>query len=190
MRIALAAAASALALALAACGGPQVHEENASVDEVAAKVREATGGGQFIKAGEWKSVSTIEQMEVPGMPPEAAAQMKQAMAKNGNHEFTTCLTEEDVKQPKGKFFTGNDQCRYDHFTMGRGKIDAAMRCNAEGAGTQVMAMTGTYTPERYDMRMTMTAENMPGVAAGMTMKMRVESTRLGACTAKSDKVAS
>jgi hypothetical protein len=178
------------ALALVACGkGPQVHEKNASVDEVAEKVRQATGGGQFIKAGEWKSVTTIQEMDVPGMPPEAAAQMKAAMAKNGAHEFTTCLTEEDVKQPKGKFFTGNDQCRYDHFNMSGGKIDAAMSCKADGAGTQVMTMTGTYSPESYSMQMSMKAEDMPGPTSGMTMKMKVDSKRLGACTGKSDSVA-
>jgi hypothetical protein len=178
------------ALAVAACNkGPQVHEENASVDEVAEKVRQATGGGQFIKAGEWKSVTTIEEMDVPGMPSEAAAQMKAAMAKNGSHEFTSCLTEEDVKQPKGKFFTGNDQCRYDHFNMSGGKIDAAMRCDAQGSGTQVMTMTGTYAPESYSMQMSMKAEGMPGPSSGMTMKMRVDSTRIGACSGKSDSTA-
>jgi hypothetical protein len=178
------------ALVVAACNkGPQVHEENASVDEVAAKVREATGGGEFIRAGEWKSVTTVEEMNVPGMPPEAAKQMKAAMARNGSQEFTTCLTEADVKQPKGKFFTGNDQCRYDHFTMGGGKIDAAMRCEAKGSGTQVMAMTGTYSPESYSMRMEMTAEGMPGPTGGMTMKMKVDSKRIGDCSAKSNSVA-
>ena len=88
-------------LALAACNqSPQVHEENASVEDVAAKVREATGG-QFIRAGEWKSTSAIEEMSVPGLSAQESARMKEVMAKAGNHEFTTCLTEEDVKQPAG-----------------------------------------------------------------------------------------
>ena len=79
------------------------------------------------------------------MPPEAAAQVKQAMAKNGSHEFTTCLTEEDVKQPKGKFFTGNEQCRYDHFTMGDGQIDAAMRCpSGQGESLDNAAAGGAW----------------------------------------------
>jgi hypothetical protein len=171
-------------LLLVACSkGPEVHEKNASVDEVADKVREATGGGQFIKAGEWKSITTIEEMNVPGMPPEAAAQMKQAMGAQKSHEFTTCLTEEDVKQPKGKFFTGNEQCRYDHFNMKGGKIDAAMRCGDKETGTQVMTMTGTYAPESYAMQMDMTTDGMPGAASGMSMRMRVESRRVGACSA-------
>ena len=96
-------------LVLGACNqGPEVHEENASVGEVAEKVRAATGGAQFIRAGEWKSTGTIEEMSIPGMSAEDSARMKQAMAKSGIHEFSTCLTEQDVKQPEGKFFTGND----------------------------------------------------------------------------------
>lgn len=169
-------------LVLGACNqGPEVHEENASVGEVAAKVREATGGAQFIRAGEWKSTGTIEEMSIPGMSAEDSARMKQAMAKSGIHEFSTCLTEEDVKQPQGKFFTGNDQCRYDHFTMSGGKIDAAMRCDAQGGGSQVMTMKGNYSPESYNMSMEMKTAGAPGAPGAMTMRMRVESRRVGAC---------
>ena len=171
-------------LALAACNqGPEVDERNASVEDVAAKVREATGDGRFIRAGEWTSTSAIEEMTVPGFSAEENARMKQVMAKSGSHEFTTCLTEEDVKQPEGKFFTGNDQCRYDHFTMSRGKIDAAMRCQATGGGTQVMTMTGSYAPDSYQMRMEMKGEGMPGASGAMTMRMRVDSKRIGECSA-------
>ena len=36
----------------------------------------------------------------------------------------TSLTPEEAKKPKEDFFAGNDKCRYDHFRMGDGKIDA------------------------------------------------------------------
>ena len=177
-------------LALTACNqSPQVHEENASVEDVAAKVREATGDGQFIRAGEWKSASAIEEMSVPGLSAEESARMKQLMAKSGTPEFTTCLTEEDVKQPQGKFFTGNEQCRYDHFTMSRGKIDAAMRCQSEGGGTQVMTMKGSYSPDSYQMRMEIKGQAAPGGPEGMTMRMRVSSKRIGECKPSADDIA-
>lgn len=178
------------ALALGGCNqGPEVHEQNASVDEVAAKVREATGGAQFIRPGEWKSTGKIEEMTIPGLPPEQSARMKEAMAKSGIHEFSTCLTEQDVKQPEGKFFTGNDDCRYDHFTMSGGKIDASMRCTPAGGGTQIMTMKGTYAPERYSMQMDMKSEGMPGAQGAMTMRMRVDSKRVGACKAEGSQAA-
>jgi hypothetical protein len=170
-------------LALAACNrGPEVHEENASVDEVANKVRAATGGAKFIRAGEWKSTGTIEEMSIPGMSAEDSARMKQAMAKSGIHEFRTCLTEEDVKQPEGKFFTGNDDCRYDHFNMSGGKIDAALNCKGAGGTSNRMTMKGNYSPDSYSMRMEMTSEGAPGAQGPMTMRMRVDSKRIGACT--------
>ncbi len=176
--------------ALGACNqGPEVNEQNASVEDVAGKVREATGG-QFIRAGEWKSTSAIEDMTIPGMSAEESARMKQVMAKSGIHEFTTCLTEEDVKQPEGKFFTGNDQCRYDHFTMSRGKIDAAMRCSGNGGGgDQLMTLTGTYAPDSYRMRMEMKGGGAPGASGTMTMRMRVDSKRIGECSAADSKTA-
>lgn len=175
---------AAVALGMWGCdSGPQIRETNASVGEVAAKVRNAEGS--FVRPGEWQSKVVIEQFDMPGMPPEAASQMKAAMAENQRHEFKTCLTPEDVKQPKGKFFGGEDECRYDHFNMGNGKIDAVMRCPGGPGPERVMKMAGTYGPERYDMRMTMTGSGSDGPAAAMTMKMRVESRRLGNCPAGS-----
>jgi len=176
---------AACALALAACNrSPSIDAKNASVDEVAAKVRAASGSGSFVRPGEWQSNMTIDAFDIPGMPPEMVKRMKSAAAQNQQHEFTSCLTAEDVKQPKGKFFTGNEQCRYDHFTMGGGKIDAAMRCPSGQGMTQVMTMQGTYSPDQYQMRMTMKGEGVSGPVAGMTMQMRVNSKRIGECPAK------
>lgn len=175
---------AALIMPIAACNrSPSIDEKNASVDEVAAKVRAASGGGNFVRPGEWQSNVTIEAFEIPGMPPEAVKRMKSLAAQNKQNDFKTCLTVEDVKQPKGKFFTGNEQCRYDHFTMGGGKIDAAMRCPSGQGMTQVMTMQGTYSPDEYQMHMTMKGEGVSGPVAGMKMQMRVQSKRIGECTA-------
>lgn len=180
----------ALALPLAGCNsGPDIDEKNASVEDVAAKVRAASGNRGFVRPGEWQSQVTIESFEIPGMPPEAVKQMRSAVAQNQQQDFSSCLTQEDVEQPKGKFFTGNEQCRYDHFTMGDGKIDAAMRCPAGQGMTQVMTMAGTYSPETYDMRMTMTGEGADGPAGKMKMAMRVQSKRVGECKPQADKTA-
>ena len=68
-------------LPVAACNrGPQVNEKNASVEEVAQKVRESTGDQAFVRPGLWESKVTIEKFDVPGMPPEMAQRMKTMMA--------------------------------------------------------------------------------------------------------------
>jgi hypothetical protein len=169
--------------ALAACNkSPEVHEKDASVAEVAKKVHEAGGDQSFGRPGLWQSKVTIEQFDVPGMPAEMAARMKSMMAERQPHDFKTCLTPEDVKKPKEDFFAGkNNECRYDHFTMGGGKIDAAMHCDGK-QGTQVMEMAGTYSPDSYQMQTSMKASGDGKANAGMSMRMRIEAQRVGECT--------
>jgi len=65
--------------------------------------------------------------------------------------------------------------------MGGGKIDIQMACDREGS-TMKMNMTGTYTPTSYAMDMASTASG--GAQEGMSMKMHVDSNRVGECTAK------
>ena len=51
-----------LALPLAACGSPAVDEENASVEEVAEKVREASNEEGLLRAGKWQTSVSIEKI--------------------------------------------------------------------------------------------------------------------------------
>ena len=174
------------ALALTACNkSPQVHEKDASVAQVAKKMREAGGEQSFVRPGLWQSKVTIEQLDMPGMPPEMAGRMKTMMAQNQAHGFKTCLTPEDVAKPKEDFFAGkNNECRYDHFTMGGGKIDAAMHCGGGKNGTQVMAMAGTYSPDSYRMQTSMKVDGSGESRVGMAMRMQIEAQRVGECTGK------
>ena len=164
-------------IALAACGGPKVNEENASVAEVSEKVAEASRKNEFIRPGKWLSSVTVEEMSVPGMPPQQAEQMKRMIAETQTSE--SCLTPEQAKQPKEQFFSGNESCRYDHFRMGNGKIDAKMRCE-NGGNSQLMEMEGTYSPDSYQMRMKTSGE--AGGGQTMRMRMKVEAKRIGECT--------
>jgi hypothetical protein len=169
---------------LAGCSkSPQVHEKNASVAEVASAVRQSgVASDIFLRAGEWRVSGTMEEMNIPGLPPEAQAEMKKAMGEHGNMTYQYCLTPEEAKEPRGKFFSGKAQnnCRYDHFTMGGGKIDALMRCN-EVSGAMTMAIAGTYSPEDYSSHLTMNM--LDGSQRGMSMRMRSEAHRVGECTA-------
>ena len=167
--------------ALAACNkGPQVDEKNASVAEVAQKVRAATAGQSLVEPGKWETKVSVLDVDIPGMPAQMAAQMKRTMGTMQEHSFTSCLTEEDVRRPKEDFFAGNNKsCRYEHFDMEGGKIDALMKCASEGSSNE-MTLVGNYTPDTYNMRMTMNAKSASR-ADGMTMKMRVDAKRVGEC---------
>jgi hypothetical protein len=173
------------ALPLAACNkSPEVNAKNASVEEVAKQVRESGADQSLVRPGLWESKVTVEQLDIPGMPPEMAARMKTMMAEQQEHGQRNCLTAEDVKRPKEDFFAGkNKECRYDHFTMGGGKIDAEMHCG-KGESMQTMQMAGTYSPDSYQMQMATKVAAPAKDAAGMAMKMRVEAKRVGECPAQ------
>lgn len=173
------------AAALAACDkGPDINVKNASVGEVAEKVREAAGSDSLIQPGKWETKITLIDIDVPGMPPQMAQQMKQTMAKFQEHGYTSCLTEADVKRPKEDFFAGrNHNCRYDHFTMSGGKIDAALQCQGRRSETMTMAINGTYSSDAYEATMAMDVAGGPD-GKGMKMRSHSVSRRLGQCTAE------
>jgi hypothetical protein len=172
----------ACAVPLAACNKQsEVHAHNASVEEVAGKVRAAASAQAMIRPGEWESSTAVEEMSIPGMPAEVQDRMKKVMASQQMHSFKSCVTEADVKRPKEGFFTGNkNECRYDRFDMSGGKIDAVMHCG--GNGEQTMTLSGTYGPEKYDIHVQMVHKGgEPGEA--MTMKAHTISRRVGECSA-------
>ena len=171
------------AAALAGCdNSPGVHADNASVAEVQNKVAAAGGSERFVRPGRWESKVTVEEMVIPGMSGDVAGQMQASMGKVQTH--ATCLTPEEAKRPQEDFFTGDNQsCRYDHFDMSGGKIDAKMKCE-QGPSASVMTLKGGYTPDTYDMQMAMEAGGGGAGSAGMRMKMRVEARRVGECTGK------
>ena len=173
---------------LAACGSqseraaePDVQATNATVEEVAEQVREAGADEQFIRPGKWLSQLRFEEMKVPGIPEGAAERMNEMIG--GDKTFESCLTEEEASRPSEQFFAGKDnQCRYENFTRGGGRIDATMRCTQEGSA-QVMQMEGSYSPDSYALTMTSTVE---GAAAGMRMRMRIDARRVGECEAPAE----
>ena len=174
----------ACGLPLAACNKePEVSARNASVEEVAGKVADAGGTGNFVRPGKWRSKVTFEEFAMPGAPPGAAAALRSMNERTAATE--SCLTPEQARRPKEDFFAGtNKNCRYERFNMGGGKIDAVMKCTEKGMG-QTMTMAGTYGPDDYRLQMSMQSAGMPGPASGMSMKMRVDAKRIGNCDAKS-----
>ncbi|MDT8758558.1 DUF3617 domain-containing protein [Sphingomonas psychrotolerans] len=170
-------------LALSACNsGPSVEATNASTKEVADKVAKS-GVAIKMAPGHWEGSATITDMQIPGLPPEAAAQMKASMAQA--HKFDNCLTPEEAEKPSADFFSGqNKDCRYDHFSMDGGKLDAKMVCKTGGM-TVNATMTGTFSRDNFQLAMTSKSEGMPGQPmTAQTMSMKMEARRTGECTGK------
>ena len=175
----------ACAIALPACNTePDVDMKNAGVGDVANEVQKAGVGEQFIRPGKWETKVVVEDVDIPGMPAETKAQMTGMFAQRQNVTINHCVSPEEAKKPDGKLFTGQDSknCRYEHFTMGDGKIDAVMRCQGDSSGTMTMKMAGTYTPEGSSTRSEMQVSS--GREGTMTIKARTETKRVGDCDGK------
>lgn len=170
----------ATVLALGACNkGPEVSAENASVEDVANQVAEARKGSDFVRPGKWSAKITFEEFNMPGAPAGTPAMLQKMNESTKATE--SCLTPEEAKRPKADFFAGdNKNCRYEHFNMGGGKIDAVMNCSGDEA-VRKMTLAGTYGPDQYQMKMTMDGKGVSGAPAGMSMKMRVDAKRIGEC---------
>lgn len=173
-------------LALAACNkGPKVDVHNATGNEAAQAVKQSgvMTSETMIEPGLWRSKVTVLEMNIPGIPAQYTAQMKQSMAEHEDRSSEHCVTAEQVKKPKEDFFGADKSCRYEHFTMGGGKMDIQMVCRGEDM-TRTTNMSGTYTPTSYSMDMS--SKGSGGGQNGMSMKMHVDSQRVGECGAKQD----
>lgn len=168
------------ALALGACSSEKaVTATDASVSDVAKKV---AGSGLKFNPGRWESNMKFVKLKMEGMPPEAQAMMSKIMGKD--RIFASCLTKEEAEKPEAKFFgQADDRCKYDTFSMGGGKIEAKMTCKAEG-GMQTMTMSGSYTPDTYDMTMSINGQGMESKPMSMTMALSAK--RNGECTGKEE----
>ena len=178
----------ASAAALAACNkSPEIHERNASVEEVAAAAQKVDAAkGIYLKAGQWRLTGKMEAMNIPGMPASAQADMQRMIGDKNNFTMEYCLTPEDVKKPKGDFFGGkkSENCRYERFDMAGGKIDAVMRCEGRPSGNMTMTIDGTYVADSYATNVAMDVADQGH--GSISMKMHSEAQRIGDCTARKD----
>ena len=164
-----------LIAALGACDRATVDERNASAEDVAKAVNAARADMKF-EPGRWESNVTFVSMEAPGMPPEVSQAMQGSLGKE--HSYATCLSKAEAEKPAADFFAKDAKdCTYDHFKLGGGKIDAKMRCGADGRSV-VMTMNGAYDSDSYDMMMETAVD---GGGTPVTMKMKVASNRVGDC---------
>jgi hypothetical protein len=180
----------ASAAALFACDkSPEIHERNASIEQVANAARDAQSAtGLSLRAGQWQLSGTMEEMNIPGLPASAQADMRRMIGEKNNFTMEYCLTTEEAKKPRGKFFGGkrSDNCRYESFDMEGGRIDAVMRCEGRPSGSMTMKVSGTYAPESYSTKAAMEVEGENG-RPGIEMKMRTEAHRIGECNTTQEK---
>lgn len=168
-----------LAFSLAACGSKQEPDAPKSIEDVkqeAAKLERPA-------PGQYKQTVEVQEIDIPGMPKEAADQMK-AMMKNAQvREF--CLTPEEADKGFRDMFNDmgkqGEQCTYTRFDVDGGKLDAQMNCKAAQGGTGVIKLNGTIGERGSDVTMTMNATGGQMPTGKMNMKMHMTTQRMGDC---------
>lgn len=175
-----------MALPLAGCGGKKepANEATATSGEApsAAEVAGQAAKLDRPRPGSYRQAIEIIDMEMPGLPKEAAAQMKAAMAKT--RVETICITEADVDkgyQDMMKSAGKNDDCAFTKFAVSGGRLDAQMRCNTPNEGEATMTMNGTVSETGSDVTATMVASGAKTPMGNMKMTMHMASQRIGEC---------
>ncbi|QDK34706.1 MULTISPECIES: DUF3617 domain-containing protein [Sphingomonadaceae] len=168
-----------LALALAACGSKeQKSGEPKTMDEV----KEEAAQLQRPRPGQYTQKVEITKMDVPGMPSEAAAQMKTMMAKGQVNQF--CLTQAEADKGYRDMFDGigkGRECSYSRFEVDGGKLDAQMECKSADQGTARIQLAGTVSDQGSDVTVDMNMSGGPAPMGEMKMAMHMTTARLGDC---------
>lgn len=182
MRLILLAASG---LMLAACDRePEVNLTNATPAEVAKAMKDSGATRSMVRPGKWSSTVTVLEMNSPNMPPEMQAMMKERIGRPQTVE--ACLTADQVDNPERMLGQIPASCKYDRYVMGKGKMDGKLRCEMNGM-TQEMSVAGTYSDDQYSLTIDNKTSLPPGATpvagqpASMSMKMKVDSKRLGEC---------
>jgi Protein of unknown function (DUF3617) len=153
----------------------------------------ATADPNKREPGKWKTVASLENLELTGVPAGMESQVAKMKEQIGAQIKTAgardeCLTaEQAAKEDVSKGLTQGTggACTFSKETIGGGKIDVAGICK-QGGQEMNLALNGTMTPTKIDVLMSMTGKPSAGSAMampGMDMKMRIVSTHEGKCTA-------
>lgn len=165
MKTFLTIAVAGIALTMAGCG----KAENA-------------GGTVKREAGNWTTDVKLVKFEVPGMPEEMKAGMKQMM--EGASGMEQCFTQEqvdkeDVATELAKGPGNGGECKWSKKNISGGNIDIAGTCTQNGQNLE-MAMTGKMEPKKTDVTIT-TKGQAPGGGPDMEMVLQMTSTHTGPC---------
>lgn len=165
-------------LSLAACGSEKETSGPKTMDEVKEEAAELDRP----EPGEYKQTLEVTRFEVPGMPKEAADQMKQMLA--AKQDDVICLTKADAEHGYRDMFKGvgrGKDCTYSRFDVDGGTIAAQMDCKSPQEGTATMTIDGKVSPAGSDVTVAMDVKDGQPPMGNMKMTMHMTTQRLGDC---------
>src|SRR5690606_1756512 len=134
---------AAMALALAACGSSGTEADNGSVSMQ--DMAKAAEGIPKPVAGQYESTVELLDMQMPGVPEQAKAQMRAAAAEGMAKTNRFCLTEEEAAKGAEQLLQNmaDSTCSVERFDVSGSAIDAKMSCSGEGGMQGQVALQGT-----------------------------------------------
>jgi hypothetical protein len=148
-----------------------------------------SGGADQIQPGMWETTSEMVDIELPGLPEEAVAQMK-ARFTGQTQTQSQCITPEQAANPVESMLNqngGEQGCTFSETVFANGTINVRGTCpGPAGAGSAAMSWQGSYTADTMEGRFTAEFEAAPGsegAAGGMRMSGTLKSRRTGDCPA-------
>lgn len=169
------------ALALASCGSEPASPPSA--DEV------VKAAENLVKPtpGLYRSTANITQFEIPGLPPEQAAQMKEMIGSSARQTNESCMTaeraEEGFKNMAKQLGEGTQgvTCEFAKFSADGSDLDAELACSGPGGVKVAMEMDGEIQPTSSVIKMKMTQKSAAIPGGEVRMAMEVKSERIGDC---------
>jgi hypothetical protein len=165
-------------LALAGCNqadkGPKTMEE---AKQEAAELERP-------EPGQYTQSMKVTKFEMPGAPPEMAAQMKAALGQAQATEF--CLTKEMSDKGFEEMFREigkGGECKYQRFDVSGGKLDALLECESKTEGKGTIKMAGTVGSEGSDVTVEIDTKNPASPMGNTVIGMQMISKCTGDCKA-------
>ena len=136
-----------------------------------------------LQPGNWQTSVTFSNIEVPGIPEQQAAAMRQQMGRPQTR--ANCITPAQAANPMGDIMGQPRRgCTFVKNTFAGGVIDVAANCTAPNQGQAQLAMTGSYTANTINAQIRMEARPPQGTQGGpqmVRMSGTVSSRRVGEC---------
>lgn len=166
-------------LSLGGCGSGNEAESPKSMAEVKQEAAKLV----HPQPGQYKQIVEIRQIDIPGMPKEAAERMKAMMETRQDREF--CLSKDEADKGFRDMFDRvgkqDDTCTYAKFDVDGGTLDARMECKAGQGATGTIDLHGTVGETASDITMAMDVSGGSAPMGNMKMKMHMSLQRMGAC---------
>ena len=155
---------------LAACS-PAADKKNAAPAAAAAP----SAGADLMRPGQWRTTMTITAMDIPGLPPAAAAKMKARPISSEE-----CVTSKDMDEYLNKRAKPDPdaKCSVNEMTHSGGHIEGRSTCDDGDGKSHSVHMTGTYNADHVDMTVNVEGQGARG-AVNQTMSLSAE--RIGDC---------